>query len=240
MSSPFKDKLIIALDVQTKKDFEQLTQNLFGHATYLKVGMELYYSLGPNVITSLNAMGFKVFLDLKIHDIPQTAMKSANAITKHGVSMINVHAAGGKDMMIAAKKGVDQALEENPNLPRPLVIAVTQLTSTDQNVLNNEVLIHRPMSEVVLHYAQMAKEAGLDGVVTSPLEINLIKNKLGSDFITVTPGIRPLGVDHDDQKRVMAPQDALSQGSDFLVIGRAITRSQNPALAFKELISTLQ
>ena len=235
-----KDKVIVALDVQTKEDFERLSHDLSTHATYVKVGMELYYTFGPNIIKVLKELGFKVFLDLKIHDIPNTAMKAAKTITKLGANMINVHAAGGVEMMTAARLGMEEALKENPTLERPLIIAVTQLTSSDQTMIENELLINKPIHEVVVHYAKKAKEAGLDGVVSSPLEVKLIKEQVGNDFITVTPGIRPKGVSGNDQKRVTTPQEAIKKGTDYMVIGRAITQAEKLSKAYNEILESIK
>ena len=235
-----KDKVIVALDVQTKEDFERLSHDLSTHATYVKVGMELYYTFGPSIIKTLKELGYKVFLDLKIHDIPNTAKKATKTITKLGVNMINVHAAGGVEMMTAARLGMEEALKENSTLARPLIIAVTQLTSSDQTMIENELLINKPIHEVVVHYAKKAKEAGLDGVVSSPLEVKLIKEQVGKDFITVTPGIRPNGVSGNDQKRVMTPQEAVEQGTDYMVIGRAVTQADKPANAYNKIIESIK
>lgn len=235
-----KDRVIVALDIQTQDDFDKLSKSLNGHATYVKVGMELYYSFGPEIIKTLKNLGFKVFLDLKIHDIPNTAKKAVKAITKLGANMINVHAAGGIEMMKAARLGMEEALKENTNLERPIIIAVTQLTSTDQAMLENDLCISKPIHEVVVHYAQKAHEAGLDGVVSSPLEVKLIKEKIGKDFLCITPGIRPEGVSGDDQKRVTTPTEAIERGSDYIVMGRAITNATDPAIAYNEIINSLR
>ena len=234
-----KDRIIVALDVQTKEDFERLSSNLSGYATYVKVGMELYYTFGPNIIKVLKELGYKVFLDLKIHDIPNTAMKACKTITKLGADMINVHAAGGKEMMVAARLGMEEALKENPKLTRPIIIAVTQLTSSDQEMIEKELCIDRPIHEVVVHYAKMAKAAGLDGVVSSPLEVKLIKDQVAKDFICVTPGIRPTGSAGNDQKRVTTPKEAFDKGSDFIVMGRAITTADVPVKAFDNIVNSL-
>lgn len=236
----FSEKIIIALDVQSQEDLDFLIQELKGEAKFVKIGMELFYTFGPSIISSLKKNGFKVFLDLKIHDIPNTAMKSCETITKLGADIINVHAAGGIEMMKAAKKGVDEALKNDKNLSRPLVIAVTQLTSTDQNILENDLLINMPIHEVVVNYAQNAAKAGLDGVVSSPLEVKLIKEVLGSNFKCITPGIRPKDGEENDQKRVTTPKEAFSFGSDYIVIGRAITKAKSPKEAFKNIIKDLE
>ncbi len=198
--------------------------------------MELYYSFGPSIIKSLKEKGFKVFLDLKIHDIPNTAKKATKAITKLGAGIINVHAAGGIEMMKAAKDGMKEALAEDPSLPTPLIIAVTQLTSTDQKILENDLMINEDLNQVVIHYAKNAQKAGLDGVVCSPLEVPFIKENLAADFKCITPGIRPKSSAAGDQKRIATPEEALELGSDFLVIGRAITNQKNPASAFDAII----
>lgn len=235
-----KEKIIVALDIQNIEDFERLTTKLEGEAQYVKVGMELFYTFGPSIIKTLKERGFKVFLDLKIHDIPNTAMKASKTITKLGADMINVHVAGGVEMMKAARAGMEEALEENPDLKRPLIIGVTQLTSSDQRMLENELCITNPLNEVVVHYAKMAKEAGLDGVVSSALEVKIIKEQIGKDFICVTPGIRPSGSSGDDQKRVTTPKDAFQIGSDYIVMGRAITKQENPQKAFQEIVKSLK
>jgi orotidine-5'-phosphate decarboxylase len=234
-----KDKIIVALDVQQRADFEKLIFQLKGHAHYVKVGMELYYSMGPSIIKILKEMGFKVFLDLKIHDIPNTAFHAAKSITHLGADMINVHASGGIEMMVAARLGMEAALKENAKLVRPKIIAVTQLTSTDQSILENDILIHKPLTDVVLHYATKAQDAKLDGVVSSALEVQAIKDKLGKDFLCVTPGIRLKDHAGHDQKRITTPEEAFALGSDYIVIGRAITQSENPGKTIDSIIQKL-
>jgi orotidine-5'-phosphate decarboxylase len=235
-----KDKVIVALDVQSKKDLDNLVNDLKGSATHVKVGMELFYTFGPSILSELKDKGFKVFLDLKIHDIPNTAKKSAKTITKLGADIINVHAAGGIEMMKAALAGVNEAIQEDNTLTKPLLIAVTQLTSTNQETLNTDLLINGSIENAVIQYAKNAKAAGLDGVVSSPLEVKLIKETVGSDFLCITPGIRPKGIKSDDQKRVTTPKEALSLGSDYIVIGRAITKSESPKFAFAEIIKGME
>jgi len=231
-----KDQIIVALDVQTKEQFNQLASKLEGHASFVKVGMELFYSFGPSIIKSLKDMGYKVFLDLKIHDIPNTAMSATKTITKLGADIINVHAAGGITMMEAARKGMEEALIEDTSLSRPLIIGVTQLTSTDQDTLEKDLMIPKKLEDVVIHYAKNAKAAGLDGVVCSPLEVTIIKENLGADFKCITPGIRAKSSAAGDQKRIATPEEAIQLGSDYLVIGRAITNHENPASAFDQII----
>ena len=236
----YKDKMIIALDVQTRTDLDKLTNSLEGTATFVKVGMELFYTFGPSIIIDLKKKGFKVFLDLKIHDIPNTTKSSIKTITRLGADIINVHAAGGIEMMKAAVAGVNEVIAEENKLQRPLLIAVTQLTSTNQETLNQELLISSAIEEAVIQYAKNAKTAGLDGIVSSPLEVTSIKEKLGKDFLCVTPGIRPKGSISDDQKRITTPNEALNFGSDYLVIGRAVTKSADPKTAFNEILKGLK
>jgi orotidine-5'-phosphate decarboxylase len=205
----------------------------------MKVGMQLYYAEGPAFVRELKELGYKVFLDLKLHDIPNTVKSGANSITKLGVDMINVHAAGGVEMMAAAMKGVEEALQENPALDKPIVIAVTQLTSTSQQMLNEEVGIPGAVADAVVHYAKLTKQAGLDGVVASPLEVEMIKAACGNEFKTITPGIRPAGSAKGDQTRVMTPKQALTEGTDFIVIGRPITTAANPREAIENIIEEL-
>ena len=235
-----KHKVIVALDVQSKKELDTLVNDLQGSATHVKVGMELFYTFGPSILSELKDKGFKVFLDLKIHDIPNTAKRSAKTITKLGADIINVHAAGGIEMMKAALAGVNEAIQEDNILTKPLLIAVTQLTSTNQETLNTDLLINGSIENAVIQYAKNAKAAGLDGVVSSPLEVKMIKETIGSDFLCITPGIRPKGITSDDQKRVTTPKEALRLGSDYIVIGRAITKSKSPKFAFAEIIKGME
>jgi orotidine-5'-phosphate decarboxylase len=197
---------------------------------FVKIGMELFYAEGPEMIRLLKKRGHKVFLDLKLHDIPNTVKKSMQVIGGYGVDMVNVHASGGVAMMKAAKEGL--MLGAARFADKPKLIAVTQLTSTDEETLHNELLIDRPMNEVVRQYALNAREAGLDGVVCSAFEAAEIHNACGSDFLTVTPGIRFVDNTNDDQKRVMTPAQAKLAGSDYIVVGRPITAADRPIDAY--------
>ena len=197
---------------------------------YVKIGMELFYAEGPEMIRQLKARGHKVFLDLKLHDIPNTVKKAMQVIGAYGVDMVNVHAAGGVSMMKAAKEGL--MLGAARYADKPKLIAVTQLTSTDSETLHNELLIDKPMDEVVKQYAMNAKKAGLDGVVCSAYEAAEIHEACGADFITVTPGIRFVDNTNDDQKRVMTPAQAKLAGSDYIVVGRPITAADRPIDAY--------
>ena len=197
---------------------------------YVKIGMELFYAEGPDMIRQLKARGHKVFLDLKLHDIPNTVKKSMQVIGGYGVDMVNVHASGGVAMMKAAKEGL--LLGAARFADKPKLIAVTQLTSTDEETLHNQLLIDRPMDEVVKKYALNARKAGLDGVVCSAFEAAEIHEACGADFLTVTPGIRFAENSNDDQKRVMTPAQAKLAGSDYIVVGRPITAAERPIDAY--------
>ena len=195
---------------------------------FVKVGMELFYAEGPAIVRAIKARGHCVFLDLKLHDIPNTVGRAMAVIAELGADMVNVHAAGGSAMMKAARDGLTR-----PDGTRPLLVAVTQLTSTDAATLRDELLIERPMAETVMCYAANAARAGLDGVVCSPLEAAAVKARCGEGFLTVTPGVRFAGGDVGDQRRVMTPAAAREAGCDLLVMGRPITRADDPVAAYQ-------
>ena len=220
--------VIIALDF---KDMETSLKFLdqFNESLYVKVGMELFYGSGLEIIKEIKKRGHKIFLDLKLHDIPNTVKKAMTNLAKLGVDLINLHAAGGSIMMKAAMEG----LIEGSNGNRPLLIAVTQLTSTSKEMMNNEQLIPGEVIDSVVNYAKVAKEAGLDGIVCSPLEVKLVKEVCGKEFLTVTPGIRLASNNKDDQVRITTPSMAREIGSDFIVVGRPITQAKNPVEAYK-------
>ncbi|QHW34936.1 orotidine-5'-phosphate decarboxylase [Paenibacillus rhizovicinus] len=230
---------MVALDYPDAASAEALVRSLEGIPCYMKVGMQLFYAAGPSFVADLKARGYKVFLDLKMHDIPNTVKGGANSITKLGVDVFNVHAAGGSAMMKAAMEGVEAALQADAKLQRPLVIAVTQLTSTSQTVLNDEIGVDGSVADAVVRYAKLAHEAGLGGVVASPQEVSLIKTACGASFQTITPGIRPAGADVGDQSRIMTPSEAIAQGTDYMVIGRPITAAANPRQALETIIEEL-
>lgn len=230
-------KVMVALDYPEAAAAEKLLEDLKGIPCYMKVGMQLFYAAGPSFVASLKERGYYVFLDVKMHDIPNTVKGGANSVTKLGIDMFNVHAAGGSAMMEAALEGVDAAISGGGK--KPAVIAVTQLTSTSQAVLNDQIGIAGTVEEAVIRYAALAKKAGLDGVVASPSEVVAIKSACGQAFQTVTPGIRPLGAELNDQSRIMTPSDAVRQGTDFMVIGRPITASPNPRAALESIIEEL-
>ena len=199
---------------------------------YVKIGMELYYAEGPAIVREIKRRGHKIFLDLKLHDIPNTVKKSMSVLSRLDVDMCNLHAAGASAMMKAAIEGLTR-----PDGTRPLLIAVTQLTSTSEEVMKNELLIDRPLPEVVMSYAENAKNAGLDGVVCSPLEAGKVHEVCGDQFLTVTPGIRFADGEKGDQVRVMTPADARAIGSNYIVVGRPITAAPDPVAAYRRCVA---
>lgn len=231
-------KIMVALDYPDAVSAERLIDELQGIPCYIKVGMQLFYAAGPSFVEMLKERGYFVFLDLKMHDIPNTVKGGANSITKLGVDMFNVHAAGGSAMMEAALEGVDMALTGGTRR-KPSVIAVTHLTSTNQSMLNEQIGIEGTVEAAVLRYAQLTKAAGLDGVVASPSEVIAIKALCGAAFQTITPGIRPIGAEVNDQSRIMTPSEALRQGTDYLVIGRPITAAIEPRAAIESIIEEM-
>ncbi len=219
-------KIIIALDFKKEDEVRKFVSLLGSQPVWLKIGMELYYSCGDKLIFELKSLGYKIFLDLKLHDIPNTVYSSIKSLSRLPIDMINVHGMGGLEMMKAARLAIDES--SSASSPSPLLIAVTQLTSTSQQAFNEELGISGDLNNHVLHLARLAQKAGCDGVVCSPLESSILKKECGSEFKLITPGIRLKGQDNHDQKRVTTPTEALRLGSDFLVIGRMITSSVNP------------
>ena len=195
---------------------------------FVKIGMELFYAEGPSIVREIKRRGHKIFLDLKLHDIPNTVMKAMRVLSGLDVDITNLHAAGTKAMMQAALEGLTR-----PDGSRPLLIAVTQLTSTDQQAMENDLLIKEPIDQVVMHYAKNAMESGLDGVVCSPLEAGKVHETCGHSFLTITPGVRFADGDIGDQKRVMTPKAAKEIGSDYIVVGRPITAAKDPVAAYR-------
>ena len=223
--------VIIACDFSSAEQTLSFLDRFSGRKPFVKIGMELFYAEGPEIVRQIKARGHKIFLDLKLHDIPNTVMKAMNVLSRLDVDMCNIHAAGTSAMMEAALKGLTR--EDGS---RPLLIAVTQLTSTDQQSLERDILIDRPMDEVVMHYAKTAAAAGLDGVVCSPLESGKVHECCGSGFVTVTPGVRFPEGDAGDQKRVMSPAQAKLAGSDYIVVGRPITAAADPVAAYERCV----
>lgn len=236
-------KVMVALDVPSAAAAETVIGRLKGIPCWMKVGMELYFAEGPRIVHRLKEMGYRVFLDLKMHDIPNTVKGGARSIAALGADMFNVHAAGGTRMMRAAREGVEEAIASGTARyergERPLLIAVTQLTSTGREMLNEEIGIPGTVEGAVLRYAELARQAGMDGVVASPLEVPALKRHCGAAFLAVTPGIRPAGSAAGDQTRIMTPREALKQGADYLVIGRPITAAPDPREALETIIEEL-
>ena len=199
---------------------------------FVKIGMELYYAEGPAIVKGIKARGHKIFLDLKLHDIPNTVKKAMAVLSKLDVDITNLHAAGATAMMQGALEGLTR-----PDGTRPLLIAVTQLTSTDQETMERDLLIKEPIDQVVMHYAETAKNAGLDGVVCSPLEAGKVHDRCGKQFLTITPGVRFADGDIGDQKRVMTPAAAKEIGSDYSVVGRPITAAADPVAAYERCVA---
>ena len=199
---------------------------------FVKIGMELFYAEGPSIVKEIKARGHKIFLDLKLHDIPNTVKKAMAVLSNLDVDITNLHAAGATAMMQGAIDGLTR-----PDGTRPLLIAVTQLTSTDQETMERDILINHPIDEVVMHYAQTAKNAGLDGIVCSPLEAGKVHERCGKEFLTITPGVRFADGDIGDQKRVMTPAAAKEIGSDYIVVGRPITAAADPVAAYERCVA---
>ena len=224
--------VIIACDFASKEDVMNFLDKFTGRKPFVKIGMELYYAEGPSIVKEIKSRGHKIFLDLKLHDIPNTVKKSMAVLSNLDVDMTNLHAGGAIPMMEGALEGLTR-----PDGTRPMLIAVTQLTSTSQEVMERDLLIKEPIDEVVMHYANNAKIAGLDGVVCSPLESDKVHNRCGKDFITVTPGIRFADGDIGDQVRVMTPEKAKEAGSDYIVVGRPITAATDPVAAYERCVA---
>ena len=223
--------VIIACDFSNKADTLNFLDKFTDVKPYVKIGMELFYGAGPEIVKEIKKRGHKIFLDLKLCDIPNTVMKAMKVLSELDVDMCNLHAFGTIPMMEAAIKGLTRA-----DGTRPLLIAVTQLTSTSQETMTRDLLINEPIDEVVMHYANNAKLAGLDGVVCSPLEAMKVHDKCGNDFITVTPGVRFADGDVGDQSRVTTPEKAKETGSDYIVVGRPITQADDPVAAYKRCV----
>ena len=224
--------VIIACDFAGAQQTYEFLERFGDKRPFVKIGMELFYAAGPEIVKELKKRGHKVFLDLKLHDIPNTVRKSMAVLSGLGADMVNLHAAGTVDMMTAALEGLTR-----PDGSRPILIAVTQLTSTSQERMENDLLIKEPIDQVVLHYASNAKKAGLDGVVCSPLEAGKVHDTCGTDFVTVTPGVRFADGDIGDQVRVTTPEKAKEIGSDYIVVGRPITAAQDPLAAYERCVA---
>lgn len=224
--------VIIACDFAGREEVLAFLDQFTEEKPFVKIGMELFYAAGPDIVREIKRRGHKIFLDLKLHDIPNTVKKAMAVLANLDVDMTNLHAAGTKEMMEAAIEGLTR-----PDGTRPLLIAVTQLTSTSQERMERDILIHRPMDEVVMHYAATAKEAGLDGVVCSPLEAGAVHKTCSDAFLTVTPGVRFADSDVGDQVRVTTPAKAKALGSDYIVVGRPITAAEDCVAAYRRCVA---
>ncbi|MBE6036058.1 MAG: orotidine-5'-phosphate decarboxylase [Clostridiales bacterium] len=224
--------VIVACDFATAEQTFAFLDKFTGRKPFVKIGMELFYAEGPEIVRQIKARGHKIFLDLKLHDIPNTVKKAMAVLSKLDVDITNLHAAGTVSMMEAALEGLTR--EDGT---RPLLIAVTQLTSTDQERMESDILIKEPIDQVVIHYAKNAAKAGLDGVVCSPLEAGKIHENCGAGFLTITPGVRFADGDKGDQKRVMTPAEAKKIGSDYIVVGRPITAAEDPVAAYERCVA---
>ena len=224
--------VIVACDFSSAEQVFAFLDKFTGKKPFVKIGMELYYAEGPAIVREIKKRGHKIFLDLKLHDIPNTVKKAMSVLSRLDVDICNLHAAGTTAMMQSALEGLTR--EDGS---RPLLIAVTQLTSTDQESMERDLLIHEPIDQVVMHYAATAKNAGLDGIVCSPLEAGKVHQRCGNDFLTVTPGVRFADGDVGDQKRVMTPAQAKEIGSDYIVVGRPITAAADPVAAYERCLA---
>ena len=224
--------VIVACDFASAEQTFAFLDKFTGRKPFVKIGMELYYAEGPSIVREIKARGHKIFLDLKLHDIPNTVKKAMAVLRNLDVDITNLHAAGATAMMKGALEGLTR--EDGT---RPLLIAVTQLTSTDQEALEKDILIEKPIDEVVMHYAETAKNAGLDGIVCSPLEAGKVHDRCGAGFLTITPGVRFADGDVGDQKRVMTPAQAKEIGSDYIVVGRPITAAADPVAAYERCVA---
>ena len=225
--------VIVACDFSSKEQVMSFLDRFDGcvRKPFVKIGMELFYAEGPGIVRDIKSRGHKIFLDLKLHDIPNTVKKAMSVLSGLDVDMCNLHAAGTKAMMTAALEGLTR-----PDGTRPILIAVTMLTSTDRRAMEEDLLIKEDIADVVMHYARNAKECGLDGVVCSPLEAQKVHAACGNEFLTVTPGVRVADPDKGDQKRVMTPEEAKKIGSDYIVVGRPITAAADPVAAYERCV----
>lgn len=234
-----KDKIIVALDVPTKEEALAIVGELGDKVGAYKIGMQLYNACGPEILKEVTARNGKIFLDLKFHDIPNTVASAARVVADLGVFMFNVHACGGSKMMKAAAEALKEEAEKL-GVERPLLIAVTVLTSLNEEEVQGEIGISRSLEEQVAAMAKLAKECGLDGVVASPREIAIIREACGEDFLIVTPGIRPRDASVDDQKRIKTPGEAIKDGADYLVIGRPITKAEDRVAAVNNIVADME
>ncbi|ACV63160.1 orotidine 5'-phosphate decarboxylase [Desulfofarcimen acetoxidans DSM 771] len=233
-----RDRLIVALDVDSPEKAIHLTKLLSPYVGAFKVGMELFNSVGPEIIYTLKKLGANIFVDLKLHDIPNTVARASRVLTSHGADILNVHAAGGKEMMQSAAQAVNKEVLDK-GLTRPLVVAVTVLTSISARAFKEEIGFAGEIEDKVVNWAKLAQAAGLDGVVASPQEIRAIRQACGPEFVIITPGIRPSGGAVHDQKRVTTPGEAIAAGATYIVVGRPITENSDPVQAARNIVSEM-
>ena len=234
----YKNPIIVALDVSNKEKAFKLFDDLGKNAGALKIGLEMFIRFGPNIVKNAVERGAKIMLDLKLHDIPNTVQRATANVSMLGADLLTIHTTGGKEMMRAARRGVEEAKEKS-GVRGPKLLGVTVLTSISEDVLKSELGVDKSVQEQVVALALQAKEAGLDGVVASPKEIKSIREVCGNDFLIVTPGIRPAGSAADDQKRVCTPEQAIADGADYLVIGRPILNAENPVERLKKIVESI-
>lgn len=232
-----KEKIIVALDVPTREKALALVEKLYNDVGAFKIGMQLYNAEGPSIVQDIQKLGGKVFIDLKLHDIPNTVAEATKVLTGLQAFIMTLHAAGGKKMLAAAAQAAAESVPESGR--KPLVVAVTVLTSLSQQEFTEEIGIDRPIAEQVVSWAKLAQAAGLDGVVASPQEIAVIRQSCGKDFVIITPGIRPLWAAANDQSRIMTPKQAVEAGADYLVIGRPITAQPDQAEAARRIVAEI-
>jgi orotidine-5'-phosphate decarboxylase len=233
-----KDRLVLALDLDDDREALDLVSEVKELVGMFKVGHQLFTTYGPDIVRRIIGMGSRVFLDLKYHDIPNTVAKASAEAVKLGVSILNVHALGGLDMMRAASESVRETAEKR-NLPRPLVLAVTVLTSMDEQSLRKELKITRSLQREVSHLARLAQRAGMQGVVASPQEIKMLRRSIRGDFVILTPGVRPAWAGKDDQQRVMTPGEAVAAGADYIVVGRPVLKASDRIGAVKQILDEI-
>ncbi|MCG0276948.1 MAG: orotidine-5'-phosphate decarboxylase [Thermanaeromonas sp.] len=233
-----KERLIIALDVPELAKAEELVNKLLPFVGMFKIGLELYSAVGPAAVKLVKELGGRVFADLKLHDIPNTVAGAVRSLVRHGVDMLNVHAGGGREMLLRAREAAEKEAALQGRKP-PLLIAVTVLTSLDSTSLREDVGIERPLEEQVVHWALLAQKCGLDGVVASPQEVETIRRACGPDFIIVTPGVRPTGTLLDDQRRVLTPAEALRRGATYLVVGRPVLSAPDPVAVVANILGEM-
>ncbi len=232
------EKIIVALDVDNEEDAYELVRHLSPPINYFKVGLKLFVSCGPRILTGLKKFGVRIFLDLKFHDIPNTVASTAEAVVRHGVDMFNIHLSGGRDMIVRTVEAVENVSHKLGVSP-PLIVGVTVLTSFSEKMLREEAGVERNLEQHVIHLAQMARESGLNGIVASPREASMIRQNIGNDFVVVTPGVRPLWAVSGDQQRILTPRRAIEDGADYLVIGRPIIEHPSPREAAEKILDEI-